>query len=326
MIDQYLFNDWHAVATVREVKGAGPVAARIFDQDIVVWGADESIRAMDDQCPHRGTRLSLGEVRDNQLTCPYHGWRFNTDGQCTFKPAEPGVKPSCRTRVGSYPVKEAYGLVWTCLGEPERSIPDFVGLDEDYYLVITGPYEVATSAPRVVENFLDLAHLPFVHAGSLGEEPHTKIPNYDVAVTHRGIEVTNARVWQPNASSIHTEGQKIAYSYNVLRPYTVMLTKTPAEECQKPTDLIFLTVSPRSETQVRAWIIMATTYGSEETEQVVHDFQDNIFREDKPILESQRPKELPLDPTSEMHQRADKTSHHYRKWLRDLGITYGTIS
>ena len=44
-----------------------------------------------------------------------------------------------------------------------------------------------------------------------------------------------------------------------------------------------------------------------------------------PILESQRPQRIPLDPGAEMHQRADKVSATYRQHLQALGLAYGVL-
>jgi phenylpropionate dioxygenase-like ring-hydroxylating dioxygenase large terminal subunit len=70
---------------------------------------------------------------------------------------------------------------------------------------------------------------------------------------------------------------------------------------------------------------MAMTYAHGQPERQFEDFQDTIFFQDKDILESQRPRRLPLDPAAEFHQRADRASLAYRKWLKDMGLSYGTI-
>ncbi len=325
MICDAILNDWHAIASCRELQQNKLLGRELLGERIVLWSDGSEIHAMADRCPHRGTRLSLGHVNKGLLVCPYHGWQFDHAGGCAFQPAQPAIRPSAGTAIIKYPLVERYGLIWVCLGKAPESPPQFKGLDDDYHLVITGPYDVATSAPRVVENFLDVAHLPFVHAGMLGDEAHAEIKDYEVNSSSEGVEVRNFRIWQPNASSVHTEGQEITYSYDILRPYSIMLSKSPATVEEKPTDMIFLTVAPIQELNVRAWIIMATTYGSKETEQAVHDFQDKIFMQDKDILESQIPQRLPLQTNAEKHQRADKASLEYRRWLEQLGVNYGTM-
>lgn len=61
------------------------------------------------------------------------------------------------------------------------------------------------------------------------------------------------------------------------------------------------------------------------TESFIRRFQQAIFAEDKPILENQHPKLLPLDPRAETPVRSDRLAIAYRRWLSDLGVTYGVI-
>lgn len=70
---------------------------------------------------------------------------------------------------------------------------------------------------------------------------------------------------------------------------------------------------------------MAMNYGHEIPMQALIDWQDAIFAQDLPVVESQSPPELPLDPAAEVSMRCDRTAVTYRRWLRDLGMTYGVI-
>ena len=323
--DTIMLNDWHAVANARELADGDKFATQLLERDILVWRSHGEIHAWLDRCPHRGSRLSLGEIRNGDtVVCPYHGWHFNSDGRCIRMPAHPDHPISERASTTRLHVREKYDLVWVCLGEPAGDVPLFHGVDEDYHLVITGPYDVETSGPRAVENFLDLSHFPFVHTGYLGEEPYTEMDDYDVEVIDSEIRVTNATVYQPRANVTSEEGVKVAYSYRVLRPLNVMLTKEPGAAGEKPSDLILLSIQPKEETSIRAWFVLAMNYGHGEPEEYFRDFQDTIFYQDKAVLESQRPKCLPLDPTAELHQPADKSSNVYRRWLKEMGLSYGT--
>lgn len=323
--DRVMLNDWHVVANAGEVRDGAIFATQLLERDLLLWRSNGELHAWLDRCPHRGSKLSLGEIREgNTLVCPYHGWHFNEQGQCTRMPAHPQHPISQRARVTTLHARERYGLVWVCLGEPAGAVPAFHGVDEDYHLVITGPYDVATSGPRAVENFLDLSHFPFVHTGYLGEEPYTEMDDYDVAVVDNEIRVNNVSAWQPRANVTSETGVKVAYSYRVLRPLTVMLTKEPGTVGEQPSDLILLSIQPLEETRIRAWFVLAMNYGHNEPEAYFRDFQDTIFLQDKAVLESQRPKRLPLNPTAELHQPADKSSNAYRRWLKELGLSYGT--
>ena len=323
--DPVVLNDWHVVAKSDDIYEGKVTAVRLLEENIVLWRTDGEVSAFLDRCPHRGTRLSLGQIRDgNRLVCAYHGWQFDGTGKCKYQPAHPDITPPDRAGVQSFQAKEKYGLVWVCLGEPEKDVPEIVGCDDDYALVIAGPYDVGTSAPRAIENFLDMSHFPFVHTGFLGAEPNTAVKDYEIETTDEGIIARNCRAYQPQASSVHKEPAEVAYTYRVLRPYTAMLTKEPGAEGGKPSDLIMLTIAPKEELEIRAWIVMAMTYAKGQAEGSFRDFQDMIFGQDMAVLESQRPQRLPLDVTAEFHQRCDRTSITYRKWLNGLNLTYGT--
>jgi len=326
MEDPVLINDWHAVAKADELAVGDLLPVELLDNEIVLWRSHTKLHAWLDRCPHRGTKLSLGAVRDDcALVCPYHGWQFDDAGQCISIPAQPDMTPSEQVHATVYPVRESYGLIWVSLGTPERDVPEFHGVDSSYRLVVAGPYDVETSGPRAVENFLDLSHFPFVHRGYLGEEPYTEIDSYDVKLVGDEIHVSNASAYQPRANVSSTEAAKVAYSYRVMRPMTAMLAKESGTEIGKPSDLILLAIQPKSEVRVRAFFVLAMNYGRDQPDRYFQDFQDTVFLQDKAILESQKPKRVPLEPTDEMHQRADRTSVVYRRWLREKGVRFGTL-
>ena len=64
---------------------------------------------------------------------------------------------------------------------------------------------------------------------------------------------------------------------------------------------------------------------NESTNTEILRFNQEIFGQDKPIVENQRPKLLPLDPRVETPIRADKLAVAYRRRLSELGVTYGVI-
>lgn len=220
---------------------------------------------------------------------------------------------------------ERYGFVWACLGIPARAIvaiPE--ALDDERWLVTGGSIAVKVSGLRAVENFLDLGHLPFVHTGWLGEEPHTEIQPYTVEITEEGeVLATDVRVYQPLASPTATGGMMVDYVYRIVRPYTVALYKSnPARPDRM--DAIFLFVQPVDEDNCVAHPLLCYMKDGMD-EYRVRWFMQLIFSQDKPILENQVPRRLPLDPRAETPIRADASSIVYRRWLRDLSVTYGAI-
>jgi phenylpropionate dioxygenase-like ring-hydroxylating dioxygenase large terminal subunit len=329
---------WHPVALSEELgtgAPAGPLAVTLLDRALVLWrDATGGVHAWSDHCPHRGARLSLGRVRvvggvpgGARLECPYHGWRFGSSGHADEVPALPGFVPPPTHRACTFEATERHGLVWVRLATGDTELPLFEAEgDARLRKLNCGPYDVATSAPRVVENFLDMAHFGFVHDGSLGSRDHAGVPDHDVDDTATGLRATNCRAWQP-LSSIHaTGGAMVDYGYAVVGPYTAVLTKAPEPgkaAVQDFREAIALFVRPTGEVSSRVWFRLAMNdfISPDET---LRAFQDAVFAEDRPVLESQRPQRLPLDPQAELHSAADKSSAAYRRYLRRLGVRFGT--
>ena len=224
------------------------------------------------------------------------------------------------------PVRRHCGHLWTSLGTPAHElfeIPEF--FETDRRLVYCGSFGVHVSAPRAVENFLDLAHFPFVHQGVLGVEPRTEVKDYDVEVSGDSQEVVarRCRFYQPLSALSAKTGFEVEYVYRVPHPYCAVLYKSAALDPSR-NDVIAIFARPISEEQISASLFMALV-DDESTDVGLSHFQQMIFGQDKPILENQRPRRLPLDPTAETSVRADRTSVAYRRWLHGRGVRYGTV-
>jgi phenylpropionate dioxygenase-like ring-hydroxylating dioxygenase large terminal subunit len=332
MIERML---WHPVALSIHLTDK-PFAVQLLDEAVVLWrDAQGDVHAWADKCPHRGAKLSLGRVQTHAqghstLECAYHGWQFDGGGHCTLVPALPAFAPPPTHCAQTFTAHETYGFVWLRLDSAQTSLPLF-SADADAQLrkVHCGPYDVATSAPRVVENFLDMAHFGFVHEGYLGARDATAQADYAVERTTHGIRATGCRAWQPQSHVHSQQGAEVSYTYEVVSPYCAQLTKVPDAgstmvdgKAVEWRESIALWVCPTSPETSRVWFTMAvadfTTAQSE-----LQKFQDIIFRQDKPVLESQSPARLPLDLRSELHTAADKASAAYRRYLQDSGITFG---
>jgi len=240
--------------------------------------------------------------------------------------------PSSEFKVGrpdtneSIACKTKYGFLWACLGSPENDVVDIVDAQEpDRHLVTGGSIAVSVSGLRVVENFLDMAHFPFIHNDYLGVEPHTEVPPYQVDITDDDeIWATNCTFFQPVSSPIANSGMMVNYIFRVIRPYTVCLYKTNPNQQQRM-DSIYLFVQPVDEEHCVAHPFLCYLKdGIDST--TVRWFMQLIFAQDKPILENQLPKRLPLDPRAETPIRADASSVYYRRWLRNHNINYGAIA
>jgi phenylpropionate dioxygenase-like ring-hydroxylating dioxygenase large terminal subunit len=315
--DPVLVDDWHPVARVEDLDGGGPIASRLLGEDIALWRSGEGLFAWRDLCVHRGTRLSLGRVVDGgRLECPYHGWTYDVDGRCVLMPAHPEQTPPAKACVTTFKARAQYGVVWVTLGGGTKGIPHFSLLDDPgHQMLMAGPYRVRASGPRVIENFLDVGHFPFVHEGILGDRARPEIADYDAEVNSDGVVAEGVQIYQPDPYATG-RGSVVTYTYRVHRPLSASFIKHGEHSFG-----MLLSVTPHDAVDSTAWMWMAMNY---EPESEMIAFQDQIFAQDRPILESQRPELLPLDLQAELHLRSDRTAIAYRRWLRQLGVRTGT--
>ncbi len=291
----------------------------------------------------------MGRIQDDHLECPYHGWQFGPSGRCAFVPALPSYQPPPSHCARTFQVGEKYGLIWVQVNSPNSEgnaqakavavaddagnrveIPAFDS-EHDAHLrkLNCGPYDVATSAPRIIENFLDMAHFGFVHTGWLGTREATAIDDYRVETTLTGLRATQCRAWQPQSSLHATAPAQVEYTYEVTAPYSAVLTKLPdphrlagSAAAVDYRESIALFICPISAEVSRVWFRLAVA-DFESSDDKLREFQHTIFMQDQPVLESQTPKRLPLDLRAELHTPADKASSAYRRHLKRLGITIG---
>lgn len=310
---------WWWPLALDEALGGEPLAVRLLGQSLVLWrNAQGQPVLMVDRCPHRGARLSQGRIRDQAIECPYHGWRFDQQGSCKLIPATPHFQPPGSYKVCRYPVMEMHGLIWGALGDATFAPPTLHDLPLRHLLY--GPFDIATSAPRVVENFLDTAHFAHVHRDWLGDIEHAQVPHYEVRHTADGRPVVEGlKAWQPNAYAGSTESDWMTYRYEVLSPYSALLKKQSDDG--NSLDAYVIWACPMSEDTCRLWFAQYTN-DTTSTDDQLRDFQVFIFSQDRPVLESQVPKRLPISH-GELHCAADRLSAAYRRYLKQTGVRVG---
>ena len=327
--DPILQQEWFAIAWSSEIQPGNLVARRLLATDLVLWRSQQGIHCWRDLCIHRGAKLSLGTIHTSTptdcLVCPYHAWEYAPSGQCVHIPAHPGLTPPAKARAQTYNVVERYGAVWVSLGDSNTELPTFPLANQPGIRTIhCGPYRMQAKGPRIVENFLDVAHLGFVHAGLLGDPQHPEIEDYEVTpgTATNGPDAREIRIWQPNPDGT---GQPalVSYHYWVNAPLTMGLIKTEDSEGDRKFGIL-AQVAPIDPETCEIRLILCLNYGDQHSDEDLRSFQDRVTRQDRLIVESQRPELLPLDLREELHLRSDQTAIAYRRWLLDLGMKYGT--
>jgi phenylpropionate dioxygenase-like ring-hydroxylating dioxygenase large terminal subunit len=124
-------------------------------------------------CPHRGASLFFGRNEEGGLRCVYHGWKFDTEGNCVDMPNEPAESNfKSRIKATAYPCVEKAGIIWTYMGPRETppAMPGLEGLE-----LPEGEYDVGAAMRDAnwlqgLEGDLDTSHVSFLHSGATKPE------------------------------------------------------------------------------------------------------------------------------------------------------------
>jgi len=320
---------WHPIATANEVTDQ-PRQFTLLGKRIVAFRDVEGPVAFKDLCIHRGAELSGGRIERGRLICPYHGWQYDRTGACVHIPSllEDATIPD-KARAIRFNVREEYGLVWVAMADPVQAFPPWPAdawANPDYRVFMVGDYTWTTSAGRAVENAMDFSHFNFVHKGYTELADGPVIKNHDVVRTDTGIEYA------------YDDGARLR-QYTLHFPFVLhdKKTVTPAAVAARgkgatggtwsegansePGDATILTfiASPIDGKQTRLFCFIARNHSLDKTNEEMSAGFDEIMEQDRRVVESQHPEEIPAHIRDELHVRAaDSASIAYRRLL--LGV------
>ena len=154
---------WYPVAWTTDFAPNAVVPVTVWQQKIALFrDADGNVRALEDACPHKGVELHRGDVVDNALVCPYHGWEFDGDGNCINIPYFPRDRKLPCASATSYPVSERYGIIWIFPGDPQlaeaQPLPNIPEYDDPQFFCIRIPGEFRAHYSICNENTMDVFH------------------------------------------------------------------------------------------------------------------------------------------------------------------------
>ena len=152
---------WHPVALESDVPAHAPLGVRLLGERWLVARLGGELVAMQDRCPHRFVPLSAGTIVDDEIQCPYHGYRLDATGRTTRIPALSADVPiPPKACVATALVTVRFGLVWLCLADEPADdiIPDHGYLDPGNDILWAAPFTTRAGASFLTHNFLDSAH------------------------------------------------------------------------------------------------------------------------------------------------------------------------
>ena len=189
-----LKNFWYVACTSTELNDK-PVGRIICNEPVVIYRQGNGQPAiLKNVCPHRQAPLSMGVVQGDTLQCAYHGMAFNPMGRCVNIPSQDVIPP--KSHIRSYPAQERYGLVWIFPGKPElaaqTSLPERPWRESSQWNTEVIQYFAVKAAAHLMnDNLLDLSHVAFLHASSIGfDARRLEIDPLQVEVTDNAIRTT----------------------------------------------------------------------------------------------------------------------------------------
>jgi vanillate O-demethylase monooxygenase subunit len=308
---------WHAVLPVEQLRDQ-PIQVWVVGEPWVIARLDGEIVAFRDQCPHRLAPMSSGrlvpaEDGTTRLACGYHGWRYRSDGRCDSIPAL-GKTENISKRAALSPaagVAEAYGLVWLAPQSPLSALPDFPewdakAMDRARSQIIRTP----AGAAQLVDNFLDAAHFPYVHAASFGVTDDEELDG--------GQVVRDGEVVRASFRTAYRDGEVVT-EHTVTKRVGVSSAVSLRLDLPHATIGILLACLPETATSTRVFKLICRDDldGDPGRIDAFVKEEDQILAEDLSILERYPSSQLPLDLTIELHTRSDALSLAWRRLMAE---------
>ncbi len=165
---RYLRMFWQPVYRAQDLSAGRATPIRIMSEDLTLYrGESGEPHLVAFRCAHRGTQLSTGWVEGDCIRCLYHGWKYDTTGQCVEQPGEESGF-AAKIKIASYPTQEYLGLVFAYFGEggppPLRDYPDF---DRPGVVVAVPPEVWPCNYFNRLDNDPDGFHVLYTHRESI---------------------------------------------------------------------------------------------------------------------------------------------------------------
>lgn len=174
----FIFEEWYVAAYSDEV-GRRLLGRTLLGKRILLYRTtDGEAVALADRCAHRSYPLSAGLLDGDTVICGYHGFRYDTHGDCIEVPSAAKCPRSIGVR--RYPLVEHGELLWIWMGDPEQPdmerLPRVGFLDGETWTRSKGYFHLPGNYVSLHENLLDLTHLSYVHATSFGTPDYARAP------------------------------------------------------------------------------------------------------------------------------------------------------
>ena len=291
---------WQPVALASELSGGALINYTLLDQELVVARfPDGRLLAADVACPHKGARLAAGCIREGELMCPYHGWRFNSAGECQSIPSliAPNPEKLALAHLRTYAAQERYGMIWVKL-DPHgtHELPDVPEFEDPRWSYRLGPsMRFAAGFRREIENYLDMTHFAFAHADTLGKCADPRIPDMEITQHADGFQMDAPF---PALETPHEQPGKLQSAHH-RRQRCYLPNFTTIRQSFLDGDERVLVHIPSPNTRERCTVFWSLAIspgfrGPAPDDQIA--FAVKVLDEDRQMCELQLPAEVPINP------------------------------
>lgn len=332
---RYLKNIWYVAGWSSDIAPGERVGRTFLEEPVVLWRSQDGVAsALADRCAHRAMPLSAGVVDGAAIRCPYHGMEFGSDGRCTKIPAQDQIPD--RARVRSYPLVERQGLLWIWMGDAAKAdaalIPDYPIHEDPAYAWRSAHFPVNGNWQLLIDNLMDLSHLPYIHSKTIGGNPElhfrTKTQSEKLA---NGVRVVRHMPGSlPPPTYVDAAGftglidrwQEIEFEPLLIRIHTgACEADTGAYTGQREHGFSmrgFHGITPETATTTHYFWSMATNILDNGVPDEVFEQTARTFREDQEVLELQQLR-ISADPDAPMVDIAsDVGGRHTRQFIARL--------
>ena len=168
---------WIPALLAEELPGpdCDPVRVKLLSERLIAFrDSDNRLGLMDERCAHRRVSLWFGRNEEGGLRCPYHGWKFDVNGQCIDIPSEPETSKICnKIKLTAYSLVEKGGVLWAYMGDPEKKPPlpeyEFCTVKPEQRFISKRLQE--SNWLQALEGGIDSSHVSFLHSGNLNTDP-----------------------------------------------------------------------------------------------------------------------------------------------------------
>ena len=301
----FLRNVWYVAGFSADLKAGERVARRFLNEPIVLFrGASGVVGAIEDRCCHRALPLSEGHVDGDILRCFYHGLEFDASGACTKVPGQDRIPSQAFVR--SYPIVEHEAVMWIWMGDPAEADPALIPSHphhvSDKWSWQNAYFHVGGNWELLIENLMDLSHLGYVHARTIGGNAamHFKTPT----IARREGNKVYVQRHMPNSIAPPTYVDAAGFKGPIDRwqeiEFEPVLVRVHTGACDAGTGAYegkrehgfsmmgFHGITPETETTTHYFWSLATNVLDRGVPKVVFDQTEFTFREDLAVLEAQQ--------------------------------------